>query len=101
MSFFTLFSVFACKFTCKFFGVSATIIFKMATFKMALDTRRARRDATYPIVFKITVKRKQVIISTGVCVKEAEICKRSGIVINSPDISNQLMRLENTYRSRF
>lgn len=73
----------------------------MATFKMALDTRRAKIDGTFPIVFKITVKRKQVIISTGICVQQDSFCKRSGLVLNSPDLNDQLMRLENTYRKRF
>ena len=53
----------------------------MATFKMALDTRRAKVDGTFPIVFKITVKRKQVIISTGICVLQDSFCKRSGLVL--------------------
>ncbi len=73
----------------------------MATLKLALDKRRTKKDGTYPIVFKLTVKSKQAIISTGVCVLENEFCDKSGLVTSSPKLSMELVKLDSIYRARF
>ena len=37
----------------------------MATLNLVLDTRRARKDGTYPIVFRVRVEDKFCDIGTG------------------------------------
>lgn len=73
----------------------------MATLKLALDKRRARKDGTYPVVFKLTVKSKQAIISTGVCLPKDEFCDKTGHVKSSPKLTMELVKLEAIYRARF
>ena len=36
---------------------NAIIVTKMATLKLALDTRRFKKDGTFPLVFKLSVNR--------------------------------------------
>jgi hypothetical protein len=73
----------------------------MATLKLALDKRRERKDGTYPVVFKLTVKSKQAIISTGVCLPKDEFCDKTGHVKSTPKLTMDLVKLEAIYRARF
>ena len=41
----------------------------MATLKLALDTRRAKKDGTFPLVFKLFINKEQSNITTGISVK--------------------------------
>jgi integrase/recombinase XerD len=73
----------------------------MATFKLTLDKRRARKDETFPIVFKVNYCRKQTIISTGIYVKEGAFCENLGLIPNEPQLNSKLLKLDSTYRNRF
>lgn len=42
----------------------------MATLKLALDTRRAKKDGTFPLVFRIGVASKSAYIKTGIYIQE-------------------------------
>ncbi len=63
--------------------------------------RREKKDGTYPVVFKITVQRKQAIISTGFSVTKESFCKKTSMVLGSPEINRHLLHLDSIYRPRF
>jgi hypothetical protein len=80
---------------------NAIILSKMATIKLALDTRRAKKDGTFPLVFKLSVKREQSHITTGISVKPNEFHAESNLIIGNPKANEVLMKLDAQYRSRF
>tara|TARA_B110000285_G_scaffold26465_1_gene25701 strand:+ start:136 stop:306 length:171 start_codon:yes stop_codon:yes gene_type:complete len=47
----------------------------MATLNLVLDTRRARKDGTFPLVFRIRLERKFSDIATGYALKEEDFDK--------------------------
>jgi integrase/recombinase XerD len=73
----------------------------MATLKLALDTRRAKKDGTYPLVFKISINRDKVYIPTGISVKENEFNSETNLVFNNTKVNELLMNLDTVYRNRF
>lgn len=52
----------------------------MIHFKTICDTRRKKKDGTYPIVFRLTLNRKQKIISTGYSCTANQWDKKNGTV---------------------
>ena len=58
-------------------------LIRMATIQLDLDRRRKKVDDTYPLVFKITCNRKQVMINTGISIKELDFDSENGIIIDT------------------
>jgi len=75
--------------------------FYMATFTLTLDTRREKKNGTFPVVFRVSLKSKPLFIPTGISVKEKEFDYSNNLIRNSPDLNLELMKLDNLYRSRF
>ena len=73
----------------------------MATLKLALDTRRAKKDGTFPLVFKLSINREKTQITTGISVKPSEFNSESNLIIGNPKANELLMNLDTQYRSRF
>lgn len=73
----------------------------MATFTLTLDTRREKKNGTYPVVFRVSLKSKPLFIPTGISVKETEFDFSNNIIINSTDLNFELMKLDHLYRTRF
>jgi integrase/recombinase XerD len=81
--------------------LDVTILIRMATLQLDLDRRRKKVDDTYPLVFKITCNRKQVMINTGISIKELDFDSENGIIKDSPLLNEKLLKLDRTYRNRF
>ncbi len=45
----------------------------MATLNLILDTRRARKDGTYPIIFRVRVKNKYFDIASGITLQPDQL----------------------------
>jgi integrase len=74
---------------------------RMATLQLDLDRRRKKVNGTYPLVFKITCKRKQVMINTSISILEEDFDSENGIIKNAPNLNKELIKLDRTYRERF
>lgn len=72
----------------------------MATLKLALDTRRAKKDGTFPLVFKLSVNRSSTQIQTGISILESEFDFENNLILNSSSLNGQLLKLDVTYRAR-
>ena len=72
----------------------------MATLKLALDTRRAKKDGTFPLVFKISVNGSTAQIQTRISIPESQFDFENNLVLNSPSLNEQLLKLDVTYRAR-
>ncbi len=73
----------------------------MATFKLVLDTRRAKKNGTYNIVFRITSYKKFKDISTGYSVNKEEFDVTTATIINNATFNAQLQELNTHYVNRF
>ena len=73
----------------------------MATFTLTLDTRREKKNGTFPVVFRVSLKSKPLFIPTGISVKESEFDYSNSIIKNSPTLNLELVKLDNLYRARF
>jgi len=73
----------------------------MATFTLTLDTRRVKKNGTFPVVFRVSLKSKPLFIPTGISVRECDFDFTNSIVKNSPDLNLELVKLDNLYRTRF
>jgi integrase/recombinase XerD len=75
--------------------------YNMATLKLALDMRRAKKDGTFPLVFKLSVNREKTYITTGISVKPTEFHAESNLIIGNPKANEVIMKLDVLYRNRF
>lgn len=73
----------------------------MATFTLTLDTRREKKNGTFPVVFRVSLKSKPLFIPTGISVKESEFDFSNSTIKNSPTLNLELVKLDTLYRSRF
>lgn len=73
----------------------------MATLKLALDMRRAKKDGTFPLVFKLYVNKEKTYITTGISVKPTEFHVESNLIIGNPKANEVIMKLDVLYRNRF
>ena len=73
----------------------------MAKLTLALDMRRAKKDGTFPLVFKLSVNREKSYITTGISVKPTEFNTESNLIIGNPKANELLMNLDTQYRTRF
>ena len=73
----------------------------MATMKLTLDTRRAKQNGTYNLVFRITSYKKFKDITTGYSVNKEEFDVTTGTIINNPTFNEHLLELNTHYVNRF
>lgn len=63
--------------------------------------RRAKKDGTYPLVFKLTVRREKSNIPTGISVLPHTFDAESNLILGNAKANELLMRLDMQYRTRF
>jgi integrase/recombinase XerD len=61
----------ACKFFRNFIFSKGTKM-KNTSVKISLDTRRAKADGTYPLILRLTHKRKTTSIKTGIHLRKED-----------------------------
>ena len=72
----------------------------MATLNLVLDTRRARKDGTYPIVFRVRVEDKFCDIGTGFKIYKKQFDLKTNSLINDIESNIQLEQLKTHYLKR-
>jgi integrase/recombinase XerD len=72
----------------------------MATINLVLDTRRARRDNTYPLVFRVRIEKKYCDIATGFSFREDQFDTKTSSVKNDATSNDLLDQLKNHYSKR-
>ena len=73
----------------------------MATLKLALDDRRAKKDGTFPLVFKLSVNREKSFIPTGIAVLPEEFDPHTSLIIGNTKANEVILKLDALYRNRF
>jgi integrase len=73
----------------------------MATIKLTLDTRRAKKNGTYNLVFRITSFKKFKDITTGYSVNKEDFDVSTATIINNATFNAQLQELNTHYVNRF
>jgi integrase len=72
----------------------------MATLNLTLDTRRARKDGTYPLVFRLRVEDKFCDIGTDYKIFKEQFDKKTNSIIQDIESSIQLEQLKAHYLKR-
>lgn len=72
----------------------------MATLNLVLDTRRARKDGTYPIVFRVRVEDKFCDIGSGYKIFKEQFDLKTNSLINDINGNIQLEQLKTHYLKR-
>ncbi|MEY3425611.1 MAG: hypothetical protein RL679_969 [Bacteroidota bacterium] len=72
----------------------------MATLNLVLDKRRARKDGTYPIVFRIRIEDKFCDIGTGFKIFKEQFDLKTNSLINDINGNIQLEQLKTHYLKR-
>ena len=72
----------------------------MATLNLVLDTRRARKDGTYPLVIRIRLDKKFKDIALGYYVQKKNFDLRTNTIIKDKVSNEQIEELRNHYYSR-
>jgi integrase len=72
----------------------------MATMNLILDTRRAKKDGTYPLVFRLRHQEKYRDLNTGYSVKEKDFNLRTNSVRNNPLMNEQLEKIRSSYYTK-
>jgi hypothetical protein len=72
----------------------------MATLNLVLDTRRARKDGTYPLVFRVRAEDKFCDISTDFKIFKEQFDFKTNSLINDLDSNLQLEQLKTHYLKR-
>lgn len=74
------------------------IAMKSTSIAVSLDTRRVRKDGTYPIILRLTHKSKTTSIKTGIYLQEndwdaeARAVKKSAKVLNVTRLNNEIQK---------
>ena len=72
----------------------------MATMNLILDTRRVKKDGTYPLVFRLRHLEKYRDLYTGYSIKEKDFNIRTNSVRNNPLMNEQLEKIRSTYYNK-
>jgi len=67
---------------------------------ISLDTRKARKDSTFPILFRISHKRRTIPIASGFSVKDSDWDEKRKVVKNSYKGIDTPSRLNNLLLSK-
>ena len=73
----------------------------MATLKLVLDTRRARKDGTFPLVFRIRSADKFCDIASGFTLPQKSFDIKTGSAVKNDEVNNHLEQLREHYNKRF
>ena len=72
----------------------------MATLNLILDTRRARKDGTYPIIFRVRVKNKYFDIASGITLQPDQFDIKTSSVKDDLLLNEQLLKMKMHYISK-
>ena len=72
----------------------------MATLNLTLDTRRARKDGTYPLVFRVRVEDKFCDIGTGFKIYKEQFDLKTNSLVNDIESNILLDQLKTHYLKR-
>jgi integrase/recombinase XerD len=72
----------------------------MATLSLVLDKRRAKRDGSYPLVFRVRLDKKYKDISSGFAIQEKQFNNKTNSIFKNDELNNQLEQLKSHYISR-
>lgn len=72
----------------------------MATLNLTLDTRRARKDGTYPLVFRLRAQEKFCDIGTGFKIKKEQFENKTNSLLNDLESNIALEQLKTYYLKR-
>lgn len=72
----------------------------MATINLVLDTRRARKDGTYSLVFRIRIGKTYSDIASGFTIRKEEFDFKNSSVKDDLDYNDQLDELKLHYAKR-
>lgn len=72
----------------------------MATINLTLDTRRAKRDGSFPLVFRIRLGNAFCDIATGFSVLKKQFDKKTSTIIKDNVSNDQLEELRKHYQKR-
>lgn len=73
---------------------------KSTSIKITLDTRRAKSDGTYPLILRLTHKRKTTSIKTGIYLKKEDWDEKNLEVKKSYKGATNVMRLNNEIQKK-
>jgi integrase len=72
----------------------------MATINLILDKRRARKDNTYPLVFRIRVKEKYFDIASGFTLQKEQFDSKTSSVKDDLLLNEQLLKMKMHYLTK-
>lgn len=72
----------------------------MATINLVLDTRRARKDGTFPLVFRLRLGDTFKDISSGYTVHKEKFDFKTNTIVKDPVSNHELEQLRNHYYAR-
>lgn len=72
----------------------------MATINLILDKRRARKDGTYPLVFRVRVKKKYCDIASGVTLYKEQYETKTSSVKDDLELNEQLIEMRKHYTQK-
>jgi integrase len=72
----------------------------MATLNLTLDTRRIRKDGTYPLVFRIRLDKQYRDIATGYTLTLKQFDLKTSSVLKDDDTNNELEQIRAHYVKR-
>jgi integrase/recombinase XerD len=72
----------------------------MATLNLVLDTRRAKKDGSFPLVFRVRIDKKYKDISSGFSIPEKQYNFKTNTIVKDDLLSNQLEQLRSHYQTR-
>ena len=67
---------------------------------LILDTRRAKKDGTYPLVFRLRYLEKYRDLNTGYSVKEKDFNLKTNSVRNNNVMNEQLEKMRSSYYTK-
>lgn len=72
----------------------------MATINLILDKRRARKDGTYPLVFRVRIQKKYCDIASGITIYKDQFCEKTSSVLDDLILNEQLLKMRMHYISK-
>jgi len=72
----------------------------MATINLVLDLRRARKDLTYNLVFRITKDSKYLDVGTGIALYKHQFNQSKQLVVSDRELNDHLQNIKEEYQKR-
>ena len=72
----------------------------MATINLVLDKRRALKNGSYPLVFRLRIEKKFIDISTGYKILEKSFNPKTNSIIDDIEVNIQLEKLKLKYTTK-